>query len=48
MDYASPKTKALGEEVITKELKNIPNETVRKTAVSYLNKIALGERDFRF
>ncbi len=47
-DYASEPTRRLGEEMIKKELKNIPNEKVRESAEKYLSRIAEGERDFRF
>ena len=49
MDYASPETKALGEQMIAKELLNIPNEKARKVAADYLIEIEKnGGRDFRF
>lgn len=47
-DYASPETKAIGEKLITEELKNIPNEKVRDKAAEYINNIHEGQRDFRF
>lgn len=47
-DYASPETKAVGEKLIADELKNIPNETVRKKAAEYIENIHEGQRDFRF
>lgn len=47
-DYASPETKAAGEALIEKELKNIPKEKVREVAEENLVKIANGRRDFRF
>ncbi|MCR4891143.1 MAG: [FeFe] hydrogenase H-cluster radical SAM maturase HydG [Lachnospiraceae bacterium] len=47
-DYASEKTRALGETLIRKELENIPNPGVRKAAGDYLTRIVGGERDFRF
>lgn len=48
-DYASPATKALGDEVIKKELMTIPNETIREKARKYIDEIAVGgKRDFRF
>lgn len=47
-DYASADTKAKGEKLIQEELKRIPNEKVKNTAVKYLNEVANGKRDFRF
>ncbi len=46
-DYASPHTKALGEQLIQAELSNIPNLQVRKLVTQHLVDIARGERDFR-
>jgi len=48
MDYASPKTKAIGEEVIRQQLAQIPKEKVREIVKGQLEKIQKGERDFRF
>lgn len=48
MDYASDKTKAVGEKLIKAEMNNIPKEKVRKIAEDYINKIENGTRDFRF
>ena len=47
-DYASPDTQRLGEEMIRKELANIPKEQVRNTVIEKLEKIKMGERDFYF
>ena len=47
-DYASPETKELGLQLIERELENIPNEKVKKTACEYIHGIAEGKRDFRF
>ena len=47
-DYASPATKALGEKLLQAELPNIPQEKVREVCLERLQKIAQGERDFRF
>ncbi len=47
-DYASPETKAVGEELFARELKTIPNEKVRIKAQEYIDNIHLGKRDFRF
>ena len=49
VDYASPETRAIGEKVIEKELKNIPKEKVRQIAANYIEEIKNnGKRDFRF
>ena len=48
-DYASPKTKEIGEKLIAKELDDIESsEIVKEKTVEYLKKIEKGERDFRF
>lgn len=47
-DYASEETKLVGEQLIEKELNAIPKEKVREIVVDRLQKIAGGERDFRF
>ncbi|MGN0635432.1 MAG: [FeFe] hydrogenase H-cluster radical SAM maturase HydG [Acutalibacteraceae bacterium] len=47
-DYASPKTKEIGEKLILEELKNIPKDKVREIAKQHLGAIAQGQRDFRF
>lgn len=48
MDYASDETKKKGEEIIQKELANIPNEKVREKTKEYLQETENGNRDFRF
>lgn len=48
MDYASPETRALGRDLIGKELKLIPHPKIKDIAVRNLEKIKQGERDFRF
>ena len=48
MDYASEKTRKIGESLIFNELKNIPNEKVRNIVIERLNLIESGQRDFRF
>lgn len=48
MDYASEETNKKGEEIIQKELANIPNEKVREKTKEYLQEIENGNRDFRF
>ena len=47
-DYASEKTKALGEKVIKEELQRIPSEKVRAIAEKHLTELHDGMRDFRF
>ena len=47
-DYASDKTKIIGEKMIEKELENIPNPKVKKLAAEYIQNIGNGKRDFRF
>ena len=48
MDYASPKTHAVGDSLIQKEMLNIPNEKARAIVAERLKEIADGKRDFRF
>jgi 2-iminoacetate synthase len=48
MDYASEETRQVGEKLIQAELENIPSEKVKSIVVERLQKIAQGERDFRF
>lgn len=47
-DYASPATKAIGEKVITEQLPYITDPTKHKLCAENLEKIAEGQRDFRF
>lgn len=47
-DYASPKTKTVGEALIHKEIGNVPKEKVREIVKENLIKIGNGSRDFRF
>ena len=47
-DYASEDTKKIGDELILKEIKNIPSEKVKGIVLERLDKIKNGERDFRF
>ena len=47
-DYATPATRAKGEAMIKRLLADIPNERARAKATEYLDRIANGERDFRF
>ena len=48
-DYASPETKKIGEELIAREIQNVPDEKRRQRAIDYLKQIKDGgKRDFRF
>lgn len=47
-DYASDETKKIGDELIKKEIENIPNEKVRNIVKERLELIKNGTRDFRF
>ncbi len=48
LDYASSDTKAIGDDLIEKEIPNIPKENVQKVVRERLIKIENGDRDFRF
>lgn len=49
MDYASPKTQAIGDQLIAKEVLNVPNEKARDLVLENLKLIAENKgRDFRF
>ncbi len=48
MDYASPETRRVGEEMIRREIEKVPNEKVRAIAMRNLQDIEEGKRDFRF
>ncbi len=45
VDYADEETKIIGNELIERELANIPNEKVREKTKDYLKRIEEGERD---
>ena len=47
-DYAKPDTQEVGEKLIAKQINDIPNDKVRGIVAERLDKIASGERDFRF
>lgn len=47
MDYASPVTRLIGNDLIEKELPKIPSEKIRQFVGKNLVKIENGERDFR-
>ncbi|MBR5328831.1 MAG: [Firmicutes bacterium] len=48
VDYASPETLALGNDLIEKELQRVPREKTREIAARNLKEIENGKRDFRF
>lgn len=48
IDYASEETKKIGEQLIEKELLNIPKEKVKEICEENLLEIEQGKRDFRF
>lgn len=48
VDYASPETNSLGEELIKRELERIPREKTREIARRHIGEIEHGKRDFRF
>ena len=47
-DYASDKTKQVGEKLIAKQMESIPKDKVKQIVVETLEKIQNGQRDFRF
>lgn len=47
-DYASPETKAAGEELIAREINKVTNPKVLERAIQNLKDIKNGKRDFRF
>ena len=47
-DYASPETKVVGDELIKRELETLESENVKNLTKENVEKIAKGERDFRF
>lgn len=48
VDYATEDIQALGDELIQRELQEIPSENVRKKTIEYLNKIEAGAHDLYF
>ena len=48
MDYASPATRAVGEDLISRSLTDIPEGRVRDITIQRLKLIEEGQRDFRF
>lgn len=47
-DYASPETKEVGKKILADGVREIPHDKVRGIVTERLEKIAAGERDFRF
>lgn len=47
-DYASPETKKVGEELISREINKVTNPKVLERAIQNLKDIKDGQRDFRF
>ena len=47
-DYASDKTKQVGEKLIAKQMESIPKDKVKQIVVDTLEKIQNSQRDFRF
>ena len=47
LDYATPQTAALGQQLIEKQLASIPREKTRQLVEQQLQRIRAGERDFR-
>ncbi len=48
VDYASPETRKVGEELIKRELAKVPNQNTRSVCEKNLTEIENGTRDFRF
>lgn len=48
LDYASPQTALIGEDLIQSELRNIKNDKTKQIIINSMQKIAQGQRDFRF
>lgn len=48
VDYADEETKKHGDELISKELENIPSEERKEKTLKYLERIKKGERDLYF
>jgi len=48
VDYASPETRKVGEELIKRELLKVPNPNTRTICEKNLKQIETGTRDFRF
>lgn len=48
LDYASPQTALIGEDLIQSELRNIKNDKTKQIIINSMQKISQGQRDFRF
>ena len=48
VDYGDDEFKQMANELIERQLEEIPNDAVREKAKGYIAKIENGERDFRF
>ncbi len=48
MDYATPQTREAGEQLINQQLADIPRDKTRQIVMERLERIADGQRDFRF
>ncbi len=48
LDYASPQTALIGEDLIQSELRNIKNDKTKQIIINSMQKIAQGQRDLRF
>jgi 2-iminoacetate synthase len=48
IDYADADTKKIGDELIERELQEIPNDSRRAKTIEFLDKIEGGERDLYF
>ena len=48
IDYASPETRQIGEQLIQQEIQKVPSDKIRAIAIQHLDDIAHGQRDFRF
>lgn len=46
IDYASPQTQKLGEQLINSEINKISDDKIKKLALDYIDKIKGGKRDF--
>lgn len=47
-DYADDELREIGQQMIDREILNVPNEKRRAKAIDYLNRIRSGERDLKF
>lgn len=47
-DYALPETKAIGDQLIAREIETIANDKVKQIAKEHIQELNAGKRDFRF